>query len=172
VGIKETEDAIEALEWARRKQAAALPIGVLGFSMGAVVACHVAQRTSWVRAVVTDSIYSRLFPVIKRSLWRGYHLSAFPCAWLTWWALQIALGKRLRRFDPAAVASELHQPLLAIQGGADSQITSKAGDEFFQRWAGPKERWFDPNVAHVGMFEQNPQGYATRIADFFDRTLS
>ena len=46
------------------------------------------------------------------------------------------------------------------------------GREFYRRWAGPKERWFEPHVAHVGMFARHPQAYGDRVAEFFDRTLA
>lgn len=173
LGVRETEDAVTALRWARgRDRGVPLPVGVLGFSMGASVVCQVAARDPGVRAVVVDSAYSRLFPVLQRSIRQRYHLPAVPWAWLTWWGVQLALRTRLASRDPAALVPRLRQPLFAIQGGEDRRVVPLLGREFYRRWAGPKERWFEPRVAHVGMFARHPEAYCGRVADFFDRTLT
>ena len=173
LGSREADDAVTVLRWARaRDRSAPLPVGVLGLSMGAAVACQVAARDSEVRAVAVDSIYSRFFPVLQRSIWRQYHLPAIPWAWLTWWCVQAALRTRLAPTDPAALAPRLRQPLLAIQGGEDRRVVPLLGREFYRRWAGPKERWFEPHGAHVGMFAMHPQAYCGRVAGFFDRVLT
>jgi pimeloyl-ACP methyl ester carboxylesterase len=171
-GIRESGDAVAVLEWAKSAAGAGpLPVGVLGFSMGGAVACQAALHSPEVRAVVVDSIYSRLFPVLKRVIWRQYRLPAVPWAWLTWWAAQVALGCRLAATDPAALAPRLRQPLFAIQGGEDRRVVPMLGREFYQRWAGPKQRWFEPQAVHVGMFASHPQEYCDRVADFFDAWL-
>lgn len=170
LGLREAEDAAAVLRWAREAHGP-LPVGVLGFSMGGAIACQAAGQDPDVRAVVTDSVYSRFFPVLQRSIWRQYHLPAVPWAWLTWWCVQAALRARLSAKDPAAIAPRLCLPLLAIQGGEDRRVVPLLGREFYQRWAGPKERWFEPSAAHVGMFAAHPRAYCDRVAGFFDRTL-
>ena len=122
LGLKETEDALAILQWAQTRRGVAVSsVGVLGISMGAAVACHIALCAPQVRAVITDSGYARLLPVIWRAVWRRYHLPPWPCAWIAWWSVQLALGRRLSPWDPARLASQLYQPLLAIHSGADEQ---------------------------------------------------
>ena len=172
LGIKETVDAGTVLEWARSLDGPVpLPVGVLGFSLGASVACQVADIYPEVRAVVVDSIYSRFFPVLARSIRQQYHLPAIPWAWVSWWGLQLMLHRRLSSIDPASLAPRLRQPLFAIQGGEDRRVAPLLGREFYQRWAGPKERWFEPQAPHVGIFARHPEEYGDRVASFFDRTL-
>ena len=172
LGLREVDDTRVVLEWASHLPGAApLPVGLLGLSLGAAVACQVALREPSVRAIVVDSIYSHFLPVLRRSLWRRFHIPTIPLAWIIWWSVQGALRRPLDPLDPAALAPHLRIPLLAIQGGEDRRVVPMLGREFFQRWAGPKERWFDQRVVHVGMFAKHPHEYCERVANFFDRAL-
>ncbi|MBI3321789.1 MAG: alpha/beta fold hydrolase [Candidatus Omnitrophica bacterium] len=170
LGLKETADVGAILTWsAQRDPSNPLPVGALGLSMGAAVMCQVAADYPEVRAIVTDSIYSRFFPVLRQALWERRRLPAIPWAWLMWWALQALLRRRLAAVDPIALAPNLHQPLLAIQGEEDHRAVPDLGREFYERWAGPKERWGESRVGHVEMFARHPHLYAERVANFFDR---
>lgn len=172
LGMKESADGIQVLTWAKAQSGVAeIPVGVVGLSMGAAVVCQIAARCQMVRAVVVDSVYSRLFPVLCRSMWIRYCVPAVPWGWVTWCSLHLALRRRLSRIDPVVLAERLTVPLLAIQGGEDRRVVPLLGREFYQRWAGPKERWFEPQVAHVGMFAKHPVEYCDRISAFFDRVL-
>ena len=172
--MKEARDARRILELARERDGAhPLPLGVMGLSMGGAIVCRLAfEEPSAVRAVVVDSVYSHLFPVLARAIRERYDIPAFPWAWVTWWSLQIALMRCLATCDPAVLAPRLHQPLLAIQGGEDRRVVPLLGREFYRRWAGTKERWFVPEAAHVGTFAQHPEEYCRRVADFFERVFA
>ena len=171
-GAKEVDEAGVILQWAASRDGAhALPLAVVGLSMGAAIGCQVAARYPAVRAVVADSLYSRFFPVLRRAIRTRYHLSSVPWAWLTWWSVELALGRRLTPLDPAALAPHLSLPLLAIYGGADQRVIPVFWHEVYRRWAGPKEQWIEPNVAHVGMFMRDPRRYGDRIAAFLDHVL-
>ena len=172
-GIKEAEDAQAVLAWAREStDAKRLPVGVLGWSMGGAVVCQVALREPDVRAVVVDSVYARFFPVLQHAIWRRYHLPSIPWAWITWGALQIALGRQLSATDPAVLAPRLHQSLFAIHSSDDARVDPRLGAEFYERWAGPKEQWLEPAANHVGAFAKDPARYCNRVARFFERTLA
>jgi pimeloyl-ACP methyl ester carboxylesterase len=173
LGIREADEAGTVLQWARsRDPGRPLPVGLVGLSLGGHVACQVAACfPDEIRAIVLDSVYSRFLVVLKRSLKDQYHLPAFPWAYLTWWSLQCALRRRLSRIDPAALAPGLRQPLFAIQGGGDRRLGPALGHELYERWAGPKRRWFERSVAHVGMFTEHPQRYGARVAAFLDEVL-
>ncbi len=170
LGVKEHRDAEVALRWAAQR--AQLPVGAIGWSMGGAIVCQLAARKdTLVRAVVTDSIYSELFPMIARAIRERYHLGEFPWARLTWWSLEFRLRARLHVLDPAALALHLYQPLLAIHAGADQRVPPQWADEFYQQWAGQKERWCEPKAGHVSSFAARPDEYCHRVVEFFDRTV-
>jgi fermentation-respiration switch protein FrsA (DUF1100 family) len=173
LGAREAGDALIALAWARsRPGAAAVPCGVLGLSMGAAVVCQAAARDAEISAVVADSPYARFFPVLRQSIRERYSWAGLCLSWLTWWAVQAVLRRRLAPMDPVTLARRLRQPMLAIQGGEDRRVAPALGQEFFDAWAGPKERWFEPAVVHVGMSACHPEEYHRRVAEFFTRTLA
>ena len=145
--------------------------GVLGLSMGAAVVCQAAIRDAGIQAVVVDSPYARFFPVLRRRIVERFPWAGTFGARLTWWTVQAALGRRLAPVDPATLAPRLRQPMLAIQGGEDRRVEPALGQELYEAWAGPKERWFEPRIAHVGMFVAHPDEYHRRVAEFFTRTL-
>ena len=171
LGLRESEDAERVIRWAAEQDASPVPLGAVGFSMGASVVCQLASRMPTLRAIVADSLYSRFLPILARVIRQQYRLPSVPFAWLTWCSVQLALGRRVDRVDPAVLAPRLHQPLLAIHCGADRRVPIADGQEYVQRWAGPVERWVEPGLGHVGLFAQNPQAYCDRLAAFFDHAL-
>ena len=172
-GVHETRDAEAILQWARLGDAAAdMPVGVLGLSMGGALACQLALRSPLVRAVVLDSVYARFFPVLCRHLRARYHVPSCPWAWLAWWSLQLALRARLAPRDPLTLAPRLRQPLFLIHGGRDPHVNLSCAEALYQRWAGSKERWIEPDVEHVGMFPSRPEEYGRRVAAFLDRAFA
>ena len=182
-GLRETDDAMTVLQWANTRdrsprrssedaeRSGALPVGILGWSMGASVACQVTARVPEVRAVVADSLFSHLFPLLQQFVREWYHVPPFPLVWITWWTIRLILRRPLAQIDPAALAPQLRQPLFAIQGGQDTRVPPQWGEAYYQRWVGPKTRWFEPDVEHVKMFARDPQAYGEKVAGFFDEVL-
>ena len=171
-GLRETDDAMTVLRWASRRDSSALPVGVLGWSMGASVACQVTARVPEVRAVVADSLFSHLFPLLQQFVREQYHVPSLPLVWITWWTIQLILRQPLAQVEPATLASQLRQPLFAIQGGQDTRVPPQWGEAYYQRWVGPKTRWFEPDAGHVEMFARNPQAYGEKVAGFFDEVFT
>lgn len=170
-GLKEAQDVNVVLAFANQGATGGLPVGLLGWSIGGMVMCHVARNNPEVRAVVLDSTYGEFFPVLARSMQRLYRMPPFPWVRLTWWALSLRLRQDLSRLDPLRLAPLLHQPLLAIQGQADRRVEEAWAQQLFDSWAGPKEQWTASDVGHVGMFAHFPQEYGERVAAFFARHL-
>ena len=173
LGVREVGDALAVLRWiASSDRLPPLPIGAVGLSMGAAVLCEAARHTSHLQALVTDSAYPRLFPVIASFIWQRHHMPNIPFAWITWWSLHVALRARLARLDPIRVVRHVRQPLLALHGAADQRVPLDAAEAFYRAWAGPKERWVDPQAAHAGLFASDPETYCTRLAAFFNQALA
>jgi len=171
-GVEDVRDLEAIRQWIRRQPAlASRPVGLLGFSLGAAVACQAAARMPDIRGVVLDSTYARLFPILAQAIRRDYRLPAVPWAWITWAGLQLALGSRLAARDPLASAAQCRQPALIIHGAQDAAVSPRDAQALYARWQGPKELWIEPRATHVGAFAADPAAYTHRVAEFFDRWL-
>lgn len=172
LGFKEAKDAISILQWAwQRPQWASLPTAVLGFSMGAAVLCPAAVGQPQVGAFIADSIYARLLPQLSQGLKQEYHLWPIPWAYLTWWMVQGILRTRLSCLDPVVMAPRGSKPLLVIHGGCDQRVAPSSTEAFYSLWQGAKQRWFDPEAVHVGVFSRNPKQYMERVTGFLAAAL-
>lgn len=172
-GVEDVHDLEAIRHWIRRQPALApLPIGLLGFSLGAAVICQAALRLPDIRAVVLDSTYAHLFPILAQTIRRDYRLPAVPWAWITWLGVQLALGHRLAARDPLVLAAQCPQPALIIHGAQDESVPTQDAHALFARWRGPKDLWIEPQARHVGAFAVDPTAYTHRVAEFFDRWLS
>src|ERR1700694_4167330 len=122
-GIKEVLE-LEAVIAFARKRIPHARIGLLGFSMGAVVTMLGAAGEPGVQALVLDSPFSDLRAIMAENFWRAARLPGAPFVWLAGVMLRLRSGCRLSDCSPQAVLSSLEpRPLFFIHGGADD-ITS------------------------------------------------
>lgn len=167
LSISESDDALQLIRWINMNESK-MPIFVLGFSMGAAVACRTALRFPEIKAVVTDSAYSHLYPIIRENIRQRYLLPGL-FAWITWKSVQLFLLPNGGILEPTDMAKRIGVPLLAIQSGCDTVVAASDGDEFYKNWQGPKERWLDKQADHVEMFENNPKLYTDKVAAFLKK---
>ena len=172
LSVKESDDAHSLLRWIQSNaNDQQRPVAVLGFSMGACVALRLALITDEVAAVITDSAFSRLYPVIRSSIRKRYHLPGF-FSWLTWKSVCGVLAAYGGFLEPFAMAKQLRMPLLVIVPGADTVVDASDSRELYENWRGSKQRWDDASAGHVKLFEQNPLAYAERVTDFLTETFA
>lgn len=171
-GREEVADLSAILDWLQTQPAwGSLPVGVVGWSFGGAMVCQAAAVRPDLRAVITDSTYARLLPVLKHVIWRDYHLPPVPCAYLTWWGVQAAVRRRLSRVDPVRLAPRLRQPLLLIHGMVDQSVPPAHAHALYAAWQGSKQQWLLPGAGHVGACGADPDVYCDRVIEFCDTWL-
>jgi fermentation-respiration switch protein FrsA (DUF1100 family) len=171
-GYQEVRDVEGALAWLQG-QPGVDPgrIGMLGESMGAVVAIRAAAQLPAIRAVVADSPYPTVEEAVT-NVWRGSGLPAFPFA-----PLQLALGQWQTGLDPADlrpvddVGAISPRPILILAGGQDPITGPDAGQRFFAAAGEPRQLWFEPDLGHLELASARPAEYEQRVVGFFDATL-
>src|ERR1700704_2317664 len=118
-GIKEVLELQAVIAFARKRIPNAR-IGLIGYSMGAVVSLLGAAGEPGVEALVLDSPFSELRLVLKEDSRRRLHLPGSPFVWLAGIMLQLRSGSLLSECSPQAVLTSLEpRPLFFIHGGAD-----------------------------------------------------
>lgn len=148
-------------------------IGLLGFSMGGVVAIISAPLIDNVGAIVVDGAFGRLTdPII------GWGKSRGLPGWLSQAVgmLTIAVtGVRLRadvfRFQPIHWVADLEAPILFIHAARDRYVQWEHLQELIETAPDPKEVWLAEGAGHREVDQLYPEEYLERVVGFFRRHL-
>jgi fermentation-respiration switch protein FrsA (DUF1100 family) len=170
-GIKEVLE-LEAVIAFARKRIPKARIGLLGYSMGAVVSLLGAAGEPGVQALVLDSPFSDLRTVMVENVRRSIKLPGTPFVWLAGLMFRLRSGSRLSESSPQAVLSSLEpRPLFFIHGGADALVSVGHGRRLYDAYRGPREIWIVQGAPHTGAYEADRPLYVERVAGFFARHL-
>ena len=172
MGALERLDLLGAVDYLRGRGIER--VGVLGFSMGGVVAMSTAPHSEAITAVVSDGGFARL----ERAVAAGARERGFP-AFLTplfgrvvVWLAGLRLGLRLAEADPIRWVDKIApRALFIIHGGRDPYVSVAEARELYQRAGEPKELWIVPEAPHRQVDVHRPEEYRRRVLDFFDRWL-
>jgi len=117
-----------------------LPRYVVSESIGAGVACELAQRhPAEIAGLALFAPYQNLAAVAQRQMW------FLPAYWL------------LRdRFNPAECLQNYRGPVEFIVAGADEIIAPRFGQGLFAGYGGPKNLQLIPGARHNEIAEQSP----------------
>lgn len=170
VGFHELHDLRAALAFAREK-VPGMPLGLIGYSMGAAVAILVAADDPGIGAVVADSSYAAIGDVIAAA-YRRHRVPVGPLLAATDRYNGWRYGYRFAALRPIdAVARIAPRPLLIIHGEADDLTPVEHAHRLYAAAAEPKELWTLPNTAHCGAYFADRERYVARVAEFFERGL-
>jgi uncharacterized protein len=170
-GIKEVLELQAVIAFARKRIPKAR-IGLLGYSMGAVVSLLGAAGEPGVEALVLDSPFSDLRAILVENVRGATRLPASPLVWLAGVMLRIRSGCRLSECSPQAVLSSLEpRPLFFIHGGADEMTSVNHSRRLYDAYRGPREIWIVQGAPHAGAYFADRPLYVERVAGFFARHL-
>ncbi len=171
MGVREVQELAAAIAFARRRVRDAR-IGLLGYSMGAVVSLLGAAGDPSVEALVLDSPYCDLRQVLRENVRRQTLLPGAPfVAAVSLW-LRLRHGVRLADSSPIAVLSGLEpRPLFFIHGGADTTTSVQHSRRLYDAYRGPREIWIVQGTPHTGGYFADRPLYIERVAGFFARNL-
>src|ERR1700704_556009 len=170
-GIKEVLELQAVIAFARKRISNAR-IGLLGYSMGAVVSLLGAAGEPGVEALVLDSPFSDLRSLLAENVWHSIRLPGAPFVWLAGVMLRLRSGSRLSDCSPQAVLSSLEpRPLFFIHGGADEITSVNHSRRLYDSYRGPREIWIVQGAPHTGAYFSDRPLYVERVAGFFARHL-
>jgi len=170
-GIKEVLELQAVIAFARKRIAHAR-IGLLGYSMGAVVSMLGAAGEPGVQALVLDSPFSDLRTLLVENVHRATKLPGAPLVWLAGLMLRLRTRCALSECSPKDVLSSLEpRPLFFIHGGADELTSVNHSRRLYDAYRGPREIWIVQGAPHTGAYFADRPLYVERVAGFFARHL-
>lgn len=177
MGLWETADLRAAVDFVERTISDA-SIGLLGYSMGGVVAL-LGGEDARVRAVATDSAFANQRGVLESIADREArtHLGGFvPGRWfipaVEWW------HRRWGKPPFSAIAPEeamhrlIPKPVLIIHGTNDAMIPREQAERLASTAPGMHELWLVRGAHHCGAYFVDRAAYSARVAAFFNRHLT
>jgi len=136
-----------------------LPIGILGFSRGAVLSFAAAKRNPEVKAIVCNGIYSSTQAFISH--WNSVSEEKLPEHW-----------NFPSRLDPISLAPLLDAcAVYLIADEKDNKTPPVMALDIFAALTVPKEIWIVPYSKHLMAFEVDSIKYRKSISDFFKKWL-
>ena len=171
MGVNEVRELAAAIAYVRRRVRDAR-IGLLGYSMGAVVSLLGAAGDPSVEALVLDTPFSDLRKVLRENVRRHLLLPGGPfVAAVSAW-MRLRHGVRLADASPIAVLSGLEpRPLFFIHGSADTMTAVQHSRRLYDAYRGPREIWVVQGAPHTGSYFADRPLYVERVAGFFARNL-
>ncbi|HSP18622.1 MAG TPA: alpha/beta hydrolase [Myxococcaceae bacterium] len=167
LGIDEVNELQAAIAFARRRVKGAR-IGLLGYSMGAVVSLLGGAGEPSIEAFVLDSPFSDLGRLLKENIGRLTHLPGGPFITAVDLLLRLRSGHRLADASPLTVLSALEpRPLFFIHGGADAVTGVHHSRLLYDNYRGPREIWVVQGAPHTGAYFADRELYVERVAAFF-----
>lgn len=180
-GLFEQRDVLGAVDFLR---SGALPypelgrtraIGGWGMSLGGASLIFAAAQEQAIRAVVSDSTYADILPVLEREIPREGHLPAFftPGGLI---AAQVLYGVDYYHTRPVeAVASIAPRPLFFIQMANDDYTPSSnltmLADAARAAPDAHVQTWLVPGTKHANTYLTAGNAYVDRVAAFFTTAL-
>src|SRR5487761_2442001 len=182
LGYLEQRDILGAVDFLR---SGALPypdlgrpkaIGGWGVSMGAVALLLAAAQEPALRAVVSDSAYTDVTPILQREL--AAHTSV-PATFIpgVMRASQVMYGIDYSAINPGAVVARIApRPILFIHGADDSVTPPGAMTALAQAAqqapGAHTQTWLAPDAQHAQAYHVEGQAYINRIVTFFSASLA
>lgn len=171
IGYLEQEDLLSFVDYAKDTYPD-LPIGVIGFSMGASTAMIAAQKETAIQAVVADSPFAHLREYLEDNLSHWSNLPNFPFTRVMMTVIPVMTGIDADQVSPRDAIRNMETPHLLIHGDADKAIPYQQSEQIVkQSKKGNASLWIAPDVGHVQAYATFPSEYKERVIQFFDQSL-
>ncbi len=180
-GLYEQRDVLGAVDFLRSGPLPYLELGRsrtisgLGVSMGAATLLMASAQEPAFHAIVADSAYANIFPILVRQFPRQAHvpLLLLPGGLV---AVRAIYGIDYTRVRPVnSVASIAPRPLLLIHGASDDFIPPANMDMLATAARKPTnadvQTWLVPGAQHAQSYHVEGKTYVDRVVAFFTNAL-
>jgi pimeloyl-ACP methyl ester carboxylesterase len=169
-GPDEGRDVEGGADWLKAQGFRPGSIGVLGISLGAAAGIYATAADPDIGALVEDSSYAAVFPIIQRNWSDASHLPDFflpgtllAGRWIEHYDIRtISPADQIGRIAP--------RPVLIVHGKVDGLIPTRDAQDL-QAADPAAEVWIVPQAGHAGAYAAGRDAYVSRVADFFSKWL-
>lgn len=171
LGYWEWRDVLGAVDYLESRPDQDGCVVGMSFSMGAAAMMEAAARDTRIDAVVIDSAFAELRPLLDRHLPQASKLPPLftPPTLLMG---QLLYGMDLDSVRPVEdVARILPRPMLLIHGTGDGYIPSEDSKRLQSAAGGKAELWLAPGSDHVAAYRDHPHEYIQRLTSFLDQAV-
>lgn len=169
-GITERKDTIAAVNWLKTQGFKHQKIGVLGVSMGAATAIAATAENSDIGALVSDSGYAEVYPLMQR---QWHSSSGLPNIFLpsTMMFAHLFTGYDLTSSKPVNEINLIApRPVLIIHSRCDPYTPVSNAQQLKKAY--PLAQYWETSVCeHAGSYVHNPELYVKKVANFFRENL-
>lgn len=167
LGHFETVDAFAAVGYALSR-APGVPLGLIGYSMGAAVAVMSAARDERVEAIVADSSFASERGLVRALLRKQVGPLHGPIARMTECLLPYDPGGTEPLREVAMIAP---RACLFIHGLLDRTCDAEDSVRLYEAAGDPKELWLLEGAGHCDAYFADREAYCERVAAFFEKHL-
>lgn len=172
VGFHEKEDLISVVQYVEETYPE-IPIGVLGFSMGATTALIAAEQEPLIEAIVADSPFSDMGDYLSANLSVWSELPDFPFTAIIMNTLPFLTGIDIDQVSPRESIKNIQAPVMLIHGDGDAAIPYQNSEEIMSNSTGENITFWNPSgVGHVRGYSVYPEEYTSRVIQFFEQSLN
>jgi fermentation-respiration switch protein FrsA (DUF1100 family) len=167
LGYFETLDALAAVGYALSR-APEVPLGLIGFSMGAAVAVMAAARDERIGAIVADSPFASERALVRSLLRKQLGPVHLPITALT----EQLLPYNPREVEPLReVAKIAPRACLFVHGLLDETCDPKDSVRLYEAARESKELWLLEEAGHCDAYFADREAYCERVDFFFEGHL-
>jgi pimeloyl-ACP methyl ester carboxylesterase len=169
-GVQERRDVLGAVDWLEARGFAPHGIGLLGVSLGAASAVGAMADDPEIGALVTDSGFAAIYPLIEEQ-WQEE--SGLPQLFLCSTRLMVRL---LYGYDVAAsrpvdeIGSIPPRPVLLIHCQTDTTVPMSHLEQLSDTAPGA-EVWIVPGCEHARAYGADAEAYEERVIEFLAASL-
>jgi pimeloyl-ACP methyl ester carboxylesterase len=170
LGPREAGDLGAAIDFLVERGLADDGVDLLGYSMGGATSLLVAADDERVRAVVNDSSYAELGPLLELEVPKASGLPPLFTPGAVYVASALT-GADLYSVRPLTAVATLRQrrvPLMVIHGEADTLVPVAHGRRIAATYGPSADTLFVPGATHVRSYSVDPIRYLSRVDAFLE----
>jgi uncharacterized protein len=173
-GVRERNDVLGAFDLVRGRGIAPARIALIGISYGAASLLLAAPELRDAGAIVADSSFAEIWPVIAAEIPRQQPVIARlrPRHGIQL-AARLLYRVNLEHARPIGVMAALaHRPILFIHGADDDYVPPAHAERLHAAHGHPdSELWLVPGASHAATYMTAPDEFIERVSRFIDAQI-